>query len=63
MKLSEEKRALTEGQYAVFVKDKECLGSAKIKNTGVSSFSYNYLQSKELHVKNECKDKKIKVLS
>lgn len=63
MKLSEEKRALTEGQYAVFVKDKECLGSAKIKNTGVSSFSYNYLQSKELRVKNECKDKKIKVLS
>uniref|UniRef100_A0A6P7GR48 tRNA-5-taurinomethyluridine 2-sulfurtransferase n=1 Tax=Diabrotica virgifera virgifera TaxID=50390 RepID=A0A6P7GR48_DIAVI len=42
VKLYEEKRALTNGQYAVFSKDGECLGSAKIITTPITSFSYNY---------------------
>lgn len=36
--LSEETRAITAGQYAVFCKDNECLGSAKILNSGVSEY-------------------------
>ncbi|XP_057657492.1 mitochondrial tRNA-specific 2-thiouridylase 1 [Diorhabda carinulata] len=42
VKLDEEMRALTNGQYAVFSKNGECLGSAKIKTTPISRFSYNY---------------------
>lgn len=42
VKLDEEKRALTNGQYAVFSRNGECLGSAKIKTTPISRFSYNY---------------------
>ncbi|CAG9853894.1 unnamed protein product [Phyllotreta striolata] len=47
VKLHNEKRALTEGQYAVFVKNQECLGSAKIVNTGVSNFTNKYQQCSE----------------
>ncbi|XP_023017440.2 mitochondrial tRNA-specific 2-thiouridylase 1 isoform X1 [Leptinotarsa decemlineata] len=42
IRLSREKRAITGGQYAVFAKNGECLGSAKIRNSGVSKFSCNY---------------------
>ncbi|KAG5886805.1 hypothetical protein JTB14_031448 [Gonioctena quinquepunctata] len=45
VRLLEEKRAITGGQYAVFSKDGECLGSAKILNSGVSNFSSNYLKN------------------
>ncbi|CAH1117218.1 unnamed protein product [Phaedon cochleariae] len=42
VKLSEEVRAITGGQYAVFSKNGECLGSAEIANAGVSKFSIAY---------------------
>ncbi|CAH2006497.1 unnamed protein product [Acanthoscelides obtectus] len=38
VKLNTYKRAVTAGQYAVFAKDGECLGSAKIVNSGVTNF-------------------------
>ncbi|XP_050305844.1 mitochondrial tRNA-specific 2-thiouridylase 1 [Anthonomus grandis grandis] len=42
VRLEYPKRALTPGQYAVFYKDKECLGSSRILNAGVSDFMLNY---------------------
>ncbi|KAJ8984185.1 hypothetical protein NQ317_011094 [Molorchus minor] len=44
VKLHKSKRAITPGQYAVFSKDNECLGSAKIMNSGVTNFSLYYLK-------------------
>lgn len=43
VKLNESLDAITPGQYAVFYKEEECLGSARILNSGVSDFSLNYL--------------------
>ncbi|KAJ8930616.1 hypothetical protein NQ314_016529 [Rhamnusium bicolor] len=46
VKLSDQKRCITPGQYAVFSKNCECLGSARIVNSGISNFSLNYLQNR-----------------
>lgn len=45
VKLNESLNAITPGQYAVFYKEDECLGSARILNSGVSDFSLNYLNN------------------
>lgn len=42
VKLETPLRALTEGQYAVFYNDQECLGSARIIHVGPSNFVLNY---------------------
>lgn len=59
--LSEYKRAVTPGQYAVLSKHGECLGSAKIANSGVSHFSLFYLENNEIEkvhsTSNKCKIK------
>lgn len=47
VRLLNSKRAITEGQYAVFYKKDECLGSAKITNNGPSNFIYYMLQNKK----------------
>lgn len=44
VKLIQPKRALTEGQYAVFYRANECLGSARISNAGPTNFIYYWLQ-------------------
>lgn len=59
VKLENSKRAITSGQFAVFAKDNECLGSAQIIDTGGSSFSYSYL--KYFKVKNKIGSTKISV--
>ncbi|CAH0551031.1 unnamed protein product [Brassicogethes aeneus] len=40
-------RAITPGQYAVLEKDGECLGSARIINSGVSKYSLNLIENLE----------------
>lgn len=42
VELDDSKRALTSGQYAVFYREDECLGSAKISHSGASEFSLEY---------------------
>ncbi|XP_018333111.1 uncharacterized protein LOC108742407 isoform X2 [Agrilus planipennis] len=42
--LSREKRALAPGQFAVFYKNEECLGSARISSSGPSNFILHWLQ-------------------
>nr|CAI5842711.1 unnamed protein product [Callosobruchus analis] len=67
VKLKVYKRAITAGQYAVFAKDGECLGSAKILNSGVSNFSYFYNHNNECGLRStidkENKQKKKKLVS
>lgn len=48
IKVNKYKRAITPGQYAVLSKDGECLGGARIINTGVSHFSLYYLENNNL---------------
>lgn len=43
--LKNAKRAITPGQYAVLAKNDECLGSAKIINTGITQFSFYYFKT------------------
>lgn len=45
VKLGQDKRALTPGQYAVLYKNGECLGSAKIV-WSPSNFTINYLKNR-----------------
>lgn len=40
--LNDVKRAVTGGQFAVLSKDGECLGGAKITNSGVTKYALNY---------------------
>ncbi|VEN50583.1 unnamed protein product [Callosobruchus maculatus] len=67
VKLNGYKRAITAGQYAVFAKDGECLGSARIVNSGVSNFSYFYMHNTECALRsktdNENKQNKKKLIS
>ncbi|RZC41991.1 mitochondrial tRNA-specific 2-thiouridylase 1 [Asbolus verrucosus] len=65
IKVNKYKRAVTPGQFAVLAKDGECLGGAKITNTGVSHFSLYYLENRNIkkvspilnkYVKKEKKD-------
>lgn len=46
--LEKHKRALTAGQYAVFYRNNECLGSARILNSGASNFSLFYINNNKL---------------
>lgn len=46
--LQSHRRALTPGQFAVFYKDNECLGSAKIVNAGPSNFVLYWLENNNL---------------
>ncbi|EFA07642.2 mitochondrial tRNA-specific 2-thiouridylase 1 [Tribolium castaneum] len=48
IKVNRYKRAITPGQFAVLSKDGECLGGARIINTGVSHFSLYYLENNGL---------------
>lgn len=48
VRLKTHKRAITPGQFAVFSKEYQCLGSAQILNSGVSDFSYYYLKNYKL---------------
>lgn len=48
VKLFKGKRALTEGQFAVFYKGEECLGSGQIVCIGTSNFIYYYLQNNKI---------------
>lgn len=43
--MNESLDAITPGQYAVFYNEEECLGSARILNSGVSDFNLNYLNN------------------
>ncbi|KAJ3647703.1 hypothetical protein Zmor_019566 [Zophobas morio] len=49
IKVNKYKRAVTPGQYAVLAKNGECLGSAKITNSGPSYFTLYYLQDKKIN--------------
>lgn len=53
VKLEKPKRALTPGQYAVFYRDQQCLGSARIVNSAASDFSLHYLDNGTLKVAKE----------
>lgn len=46
VKLDAFKRAITPGQYAVFARNQECLGSARIINSGISNFTSFYLDKR-----------------
>ncbi|KAF2893696.1 hypothetical protein ILUMI_12469 [Ignelater luminosus] len=46
--LQTNRRALTPGQFAVFYKNDECLGSAKIVNAGPSNFILHWLENNNL---------------
>lgn len=51
VKLDEDVRALTEGQFAVFYLGEECIGSAQIINVGPSRFLLDWMDKSTCNVK------------
>lgn len=61
VRLREDKRALTEGQYAVFYKGEECLGSAMIESVSPSRFTLDWTKNKKDKINTEIQVNKKKV--
>lgn len=55
VRLLKPKRALTEGQYAVFYKSNECLGGARITKIGTNDFIYK-LKNHKMYVMSDLFD-------